>query len=69
MRKEEGKNEILDVIQNNKCGRSTQLTRDEEALMVAKAELEGVHGFPSVHQELGHCLNNLIMDLGVRKKI
>ena len=67
VRKEEVKNEILDVIQNNKRGRPTQLTRDGEALMVAKSELEGVHGFPVARQELGHRLNNLIMELGVRK--
>ena len=36
--------------------------------MVAKAELEGVHGFPVCHQELGHRLNNLVMESGTRKK-
>ena len=67
VRREDVKNEIRTVIENKKCGRPTQLTRDEEALMVAKAELEGVHGFPVAHKELGHRLNDLIMELGVRK--
>ena len=43
-----------------KQGRPTLLTRDEEALFVAKAELEGAHGFPVTRRELGHRLNNVV---------
>ena len=43
-----------------KRGRPTRLTSDDEALFVAKAELEGTHGFPVNRRELGHRLNNVV---------
>ena len=57
------KETIQDLLSTKKRGRPTLLTRDEEALMVAKAELEAVHGFPVNRRELGHRLNNLVGDL------
>ena len=57
------KETIQGLLSTKKRGRPTLLTRDEEALMVAKAELEAVHGFPVPRRELGHRLNNLVRNL------
>ena len=61
--REEVKQAIEGLLITKKRGRPTQLTRDEEALMVAKAELEAVHGFPVNRRELGHRLNDLVREL------
>ena len=35
--------------------------------MVAKSEIEGAHGFPVCHLELGQRLNKVIISMGARK--
>ena len=37
---------IKQSVQRNKIGRPTYLNSDEEALVVASAEIEGAHGLP-----------------------
>ena len=63
MIRENLKDVVCDLVDKSKGGSSTQLTRDNEALIVAKADLEGAHGFNVAHRELGRRLHEIIPSL------
>ena len=54
------------LAQGKKCGRPTLLTRDDEALLIAKSEIKGAHSFPVCRLELGQRLHEVVMSLGSR---
>ena len=54
-------------VQNIKVRRPTYLNSDEEALMVASAEIEGDHGLPIGLNILGAELQLVIKAVNVRK--
>ena len=67
VRRDTLKEAIHGLAQGGKCRRPTLLTRDKEALLFAKSEIEGAHGFPVCRLEVGQHLNEVGMSLGSRK--
>ena len=60
--------EIIKIsVQKIKVGRPTYLNRDEEALVVASAEIEGAHGLPIDVSTLGEELQLVIKSVNTRQ--
>ena len=72
LKKEEvSKSKPLEIIkmsvQKVKVGRSTYLNSDEEALVVASAEIEGDHGLPIDVNTLGAKLKFIIIAVNAQQ--
>ena len=68
---EVSRSKVLEIIkisvQKIKVGRPTYLNRDEEALVVASAEIEGAHGLPFDVSTLGEDLQLVIKSVNTRQ--
>ena len=58
---------IKQSVQRNKIGRPTYINSDEEALVVASAEIEGAHGFPIDVNSSGVELQLVIISVNERQ--
>ena len=57
---------VIDVRKKILCGRPCYLTRDEEALVIATAEVKVAHAMPVTRKLLSEKLHNILQGLGKR---